>query len=143
MLLDLSAFNKAIAQGREAIAFYEKQLSSNDLGPAVHIRAGAIQAFEFTYELSLKTLQRYLALHHLSANEVAALSFNDLIRKGLAVGLLRAELALWKQFRKDRGTTSHTYDETKAMEVYHAIPAFLDEAQFLSDYIDRLQKPLS
>jgi Nucleotidyltransferase substrate binding protein like len=100
MKLDLSALNRAIAQGREAIAFYETQISSNELGLAVHIRAGAIQAFEFTYELTIKSVKRYLEAHHLSATQVAEMSFNDLIRKGLEVGILNAELLHWRSFAK-------------------------------------------
>jgi nucleotidyltransferase substrate binding protein (TIGR01987 family) len=143
MKIDVSTLQKAIAQGREAIAYYEKQVSSGELGLALHIRAGAIQAFEFTYELSLKILKRYLAEHHLSPTEVSALSFNDLIRKGLEVGVLNAELVQWKEFRKDCDTTSHTYDETKAVEVYTSIPMFLDEAQFLVYHINLRQEDVS
>jgi hypothetical protein len=55
------------------------------------------------------------------------------------VGLLQAELADWKEFRRDRGTTSHAHDEKKAMDVYETIPAFLTEARFLLDQIARRQ----
>ncbi|WP_082081361.1 nucleotidyltransferase substrate binding protein [Methylocucumis oryzae] len=46
------------------------------------------------------------------------MTFNELIRRGYALGLLQAEISTWQAFRKDRGTTSHTYDETKAAEIF-------------------------
>jgi nucleotidyltransferase substrate binding protein (TIGR01987 family) len=135
MTIDVSILQRAITQGYAAIAAYEKQSKHDEEQLAIHIRAGAIQASEFTYELSIKILKRYLEAHHLSPEQVAGLSFNDLIRKGLEVGILNEELVHWKDFRKDRGTTSHTYDEEKAMEVFRSIPRFLSEAQFLTDHI--------
>ena len=66
-------------------------------------------------------------------------TFNELIRRGYEAGLLQAELSEWKGFRRDRGTTSHAYDEAKAREVFAAIPAFLAEARFLLAQIDARQ----
>jgi hypothetical protein len=36
-----------------------------------------------------------------------------------------------------RSKTSHTYDETRALEVVAGIPAFLDDARFLRDQFRR------
>mgnify|MGYP000367282347 CR=1 FL=1 len=48
-------------------------------------------------------------------------------------GLLRSDWSLWKEYRRARGTTSHTYDEEKAREVFAIVPDFLAEARFLRD----------
>jgi phosphoserine phosphatase len=37
----------------------------------------------------------------------------------------------WKEYREERGATSHAYDEDKAQEVFESIPAFLEEAKYL------------
>jgi uncharacterized protein with HEPN domain len=47
--------------------------------------------------------------------------------------LLRSGWDRWKDYRKARGTTNHTYDEAKAMEVAAIIPDFLSEAKSLFD----------
>jgi nucleotidyltransferase substrate binding protein (TIGR01987 family) len=139
MSLDLSALRNAIVQVEEALAYAGSDLATNDPKLARHLRAAAIQAFEFTYELSVKMLKRYLEATEANPASVDELSFNDLIRRGYEVGLLQAELSDWKAFRRDRGTTSHAYDQAKAMEVYATIPAFLTEAQFLLGQIERRQ----
>jgi nucleotidyltransferase substrate binding protein (TIGR01987 family) len=137
--LDLSSSRDAILQVEEALAYAGSDLAKNDPKLARHLRAGAIQAFEFTYELSIKMLKRYLQATEANPASVDEWTFNDLILRGYEVGLLQAELSAWKAFRRDRGTTSHAYDEAKAIEVYATIPAFLAEAKFLFGEIDRRQ----
>src|SRR5437016_4618539 len=74
------------------------------------LRDGLIQRFEFTYELSYKTLRHYLQEWSPSSEEVARMSFAELIRAGTAQGLLRAERPVWRHFRDIRTRTIHTYD---------------------------------
>ncbi|MEK9816863.1 MAG: nucleotidyltransferase substrate binding protein, partial [Limnobacter sp.] len=40
--------------------------------------------------------------------------------------------ARWKKYREMRSRTSHTYDESVALQVVAEIPAFLQEARFLN-----------
>ena len=135
MVLDLASLRNAIAQCAEALVYCRSEPARSDARLALHLRAGAIQAFEFTYELSIKTLKRFLESTETTPGAVDAMSFNQLIRRGWEVGLLRAELIEWKAFRRDRGTTSHSYDEAKAKAIFDAIPAFVVEAEFLLNAI--------
>ena len=139
-MIDLSAFEKVIAQADEALDFCRSDLATKNPRLALHLRAAAIQAFEFTYELSIKTLKRFLELNEPNPSIIDEMSFNDLVRRGYETGILKAELVAWKQFRKDRGTTSHAYDELKALEVFTGIPAFLVEAKHLCAEITRRQE---
>lgn len=97
----------------------------------MHLRAGAIQAFEFTYEVAYKMLKRYLEMTDPNPSSIDAMTFNDLIRTGYEKGLIKSELVVWKEYRKERGTISHTYDEDKAVEVFAYIPGFLVDAKYL------------
>jgi nucleotidyltransferase substrate binding protein (TIGR01987 family) len=142
MMIDLSTFHKAISQVDEALAFCESDMVHGNPRLTLHLRAAAILAFEFTYELAVKTLKRFLEMTDPYPSSIDEMSFNDLIRRGYELGLLRAELVGWKQFRRDRGTTSHAYDEKKALDVFAGIPAFLDEAKFLYAEIKRRQETL-
>ena len=135
MTIDIAPFLKAIAQVDEALVYCNSELAHSDERLALHLRAAAIQAFEFTYELTFKTLKRYLEMTEVSPSEIDEMSFNNLVRRGLEAGLLSAELVVWKQFRKDRGTTSHTYNEDKAEAVVMSIPAFLQKAKYLAAQI--------
>lgn len=137
MRLDVSALQKSIKQLESALEYCNSDLAKNDKKLALHLRAAAIQAFEFTYELTLKMLKRYLGLTEANPSLVDEMSFNELIRKGYERGLLHSELAAWKEYRRERGTTSHTYDEDKAQEVFEDIPNFLEDAKFLLKELNR------
>jgi hypothetical protein len=64
--------------------------------------------------------------------------FADLIRAGNARGLLQSDWPAWRRFREMRARTSHTYDSKVALQVAAAIPAFLEEAEYL--YAERQRR---
>ena len=140
MALDLSSLRSALAQCDEALVYCQSDIAKSDAKLAQHLRAGAIQAFEFTYELSVKMLKRYLEATEASQSSVNEMSFNALVRRGFEAGLLDAEVEQWKVFRKNRGSTSHAYNLKTAQDVFDAIPAFLVEAKFLRAQIEKRQQ---
>ena len=125
MALDTTSFAKAVERLQEGLARHRAEPLDEQL------RDGLIQRFEFTYELSHKTLRRYLRETTASPGEIERLSFADLIRLGNAQGLLRSEWPDWRLFREMRGRSSHTYDADIAAAVVAEIPRFLDEAEHL------------
>ena len=139
-MLNLTSLSNAILQIEEALAYAQSDLAKDDPRLARHLRVAAIQAFEFTYELSIKILKRYLETLEANPSAVDEMTFNELIRSGYEAGLLKAELSDWKNFRRDRGTTSHAYDEDKARAAFATIPAFLAEAKFLLAKINTRQE---
>jgi len=82
-------------------------------------------------EISHKMLKRFLEMTSATPQSIDEMPFPDLIRTGSEQGLLLSSWDVWQDYRKARGTTSHTYDEAKAAEVLAVIPAFLDEARYL------------
>lgn len=132
--LSIEPFEKAIVTLEVALDRY-RQDETDDL-----IRDACIQRFEFTYELAHKMLKRFLEATSPNPDEFDGQTFQDLIRMGNERGLLRSDWTLWKEYRRARGTTSHTYDEAKAREVFAVVPDFLLEARFLRD---RLQEELA
>jgi nucleotidyltransferase substrate binding protein (TIGR01987 family) len=133
------SLGRAIAQLEEALAFVGSDLARQDARVARQFRAAAIQAFEFTYELSYKTLKRFLADTEPSPAQVQAMDFNGIVRLGYARGLLAEEISVWRGFRENRSVTSHTYNEDKAQAVFDAIPRFLNEVRFLVAHINQRQ----
>jgi len=125
--LDVAPFEKAIASLEAALTRQARE-PDDDL-----LRDGCIQRFEFTYELSHKTLKRFLVETSASPAEFDDIAFQDLIRTGSERGLLLGDWPRWKNYREARSLTSHTYDEPKARRVFELVPAFLEEAQFLRD----------
>lgn len=134
--LDFQSLDKAIAQLdaglRESQAAPESEL----------LRDGVIQRFEYTYELAWKMLKRYLEATLPNPEEVDGMSFQTLIRTGSEQGMLLSGWDEWVRYRKARGTTSHTYDEEKAREVYRIVPEFLHEARYLLDRLsEKMPRP--
>ena len=95
MRLDLTPLDDAIAQLEEAIDYHGSALASRDPALKLHLRAAAIQAFEFTYELSFKMLKRHL--EHVSSNpaELDKMSFKAIMREAFRRGLIQSEVSMW------------------------------------------------
>ncbi len=125
--LDLSSLERAVALLADSLDICASAEAAAHPRFTQQLRAGAIQAFAFTYELCLKMLRRHLEDNELSSRDLA--DFNTVIRRAYDRGLVSADLSTWRTFRKDRGTTSHTYSDDKAQEVFAGIPAFLAEAR--------------
>ena len=131
MKLELTPLEDAVAQLEDGLVQYGSDIVREFPQIRNHMRAGAIQAFEFTYELSVGMMRRYLEQVSANPAEIDELSFQDLIRRAGQQGLLRSELEGWMRYRASRGTTSHTYNEERAERVFRDIPEFLEEARYL------------
>ena len=129
--LDLSPLEKAAAQLEEALDVYYSDLVLLEPRLKRLLRSAVVQAFEFTYTLSYGMTVRYLRLASPNPAEIDQMSFNDIIREAYRQGLLRSELPAWREHRRKRGTTSHTYDEDLAQAVLEHAPIFQEEARFL------------
>jgi nucleotidyltransferase substrate binding protein (TIGR01987 family) len=125
MQLDISVFEQAIECLREGLARY--LLDTSD----TQIRDGLVQRFASTYELTHKTIKRYLEMTAANPAEIDTLAFQDLIHSANEQGLLRGNWSDWRRYREVRARTSHTYDEQVALQVVAGIPEFLAEAAHL------------
>jgi len=81
-------------------------------------RAGTIQAFEYCYELSWKTMRKVLINKGIIAN-----SPKDTFRAAAKVNLID-DPENWFDFIDLRNTTVHTYDELKASAVVAELGQF-------------------
>ena len=120
---NVTSLENAVKRLSEVLVRYKNALSDDVL------RDSAIQRFEFTYSIALKTLSKYLALY--SFDDVKQMSFNEIIRTANQLNLLQSNLEKWIQFREMRNLTSHTYDENIAMKVSGIVPDFYEEVSFL------------
>lgn len=140
--LDLSSLQKASTQLADSLRYYYSDMVQRDPGLALQLRAAAIQAFEYTYELSHKFLKRYLEMSEPSAAVVETMSFPDLIRTASERELLLHDWSMWMKYRTVRNMTSHTYNEEKAKQALEIIPEFLEETQYLlTQLIQRINQP--
>ena len=98
------------------------------------IRAGVIQNFEVTYEVSWKLMARWL---------------NTYVGVGVADGVTRRQLFRlaaehrlidgvdeWMQHHEARNATSHIYNEEQAARVYQATREFAHDARYLLEALE-------
>ncbi|MBA5249322.1 MAG: nucleotidyltransferase [Gammaproteobacteria bacterium] len=83
--------------------------------PTIIEKAGAIQFFESSFELSWKLMKDYLDFSGYRVN-----SPRDAIKQAFSMGLI-SEGSLWLDALNDRNLTVHTYDEAMANEVFQKI----------------------
>jgi nucleotidyltransferase substrate binding protein (TIGR01987 family) len=103
---------------------FEKALSNLDLflkTPITEARdkAGIIQAFEYSFELCWKTLQKLVVSH----NKVVG-SPKQAFQAAFELGWIKEiDQDRWIKMSEDRNLTSHTYKEALADEVLGRIKA--------------------
>jgi len=131
--LDISPLQRAVERLDEGWTRYQRDVTDEQ------IRDGLVQRFEFTYEISHKLLRRYLQATSANPEQYVQMTFQDLIRSGNEQGLLLGDWPVWRRYREMRSKTSHTYDESVALEVVSGIPDFLEEARYLSTKLQQLQ----
>ncbi|MCH8537779.1 MAG: nucleotidyltransferase substrate binding protein [Alkalimonas sp.] len=131
MPLDIEPLTRAIERLQEGLLRYQQDIRD------IQIRDGLVQRFEFTYEISHKTLKRYLEFSSASPEQFDQMPFADLIRTANEQGLLQGNWPAWRTYRDMRAKTSHTYDEDIALQVVAGIPDFLTEARFLATQLQQ------
>lgn len=124
-MLDFQPLSKAVHTLAQALAVTDKH------APDLLARDGCIQRFEYTYELCVKSMRRQLENMADSPSGVDELGFKDMIRLAAERGLLDNPQA-WFGYRELRNITAHAYDPDKAMQVFSALPQFLQDAQTLA-----------
>lgn len=105
--LKLDALGKALQRFNESLQYEESQPLVVD---------ASIQRFEFSIELSWKTLKACLALEGMMPNTP-----KECMQQAFAAHWFDDEKA-WLNMLKDRNLTSHTYKEDLALEIYHRLP---------------------
>ncbi len=125
MTIDYTSLENAIRSLREGLDPPPKNDRERD---------GAIQRFEYTFELAWKFAKR--ALDH---NGIRSTSPKTVIRD-LAEQAWIADAALWMEFLRARNASSHSYEEKTAEEVFQSAVLFVPECEAL---LKRLKKETS
>lgn len=136
MLLVLESLQKAI-KSLEAVlekATDEELISRIDDITIYAIKAGAIQNFEFTYELCWKFMKRWLE-NTLGNTYVDGVSRRELYRIAAEHQLIN-DVDQWMVYHKARNITSHTYNEDRAEEVFQIARIFVADAKKLLHQIE-------
>lgn len=114
--LALGNFESALSRLEEVLVFDETDV----------VRDSIIKRFEFTFEMAWKACFRWLRARGVDINEEAF----AVLPRAFQNRLVNDE-GLWRDIRKARNLTAHTYQEKTAIEVAAiarsvALPAFKD-----------------
>lgn len=96
----------------------------------LEVRDACIQRFEYTYELSLKTIKRFIETKSVLPENTDHMNYRDFLRLAAEMGLVE-KVDLWFKFREAHNKTNHAYDEEKAIEVFNIIPIFMQQVDYL------------
>ena len=121
MVLDLSSLRDALAALNASLRYLDSDLAA-DPGLRDQFRAAAIQAFEFTYELSFKFMKRQLEQIVSVPAAVDEMTFMQVVRASAEAGLLD-EVSRFFEYREARNITSHSYDKRKAERIVGRVAA--------------------
>ena len=135
-MLDFEPLTKALLQLEKALAYAAAAESKKDVDLFEQFRNSVIQTFEYGYELCFKLMRRKLMAIAVSADEIATLGFQDVVREAARMGLCDDPEA-WFDYRTVRNKTSHAYQEGLANEAYAMARRFLPDAKRI---LARLQK---
>lgn len=105
----------------------------------LEVRDACIQRFEYTFELSVKTIKRFIEMEMPIYENLDQMNYRDLLRLAFEIGLIHGPES-WFTFREARNQTSHAYDQNKAKAVFLIVLQFTRDAQYL---IEQLEKRLS
>ena len=95
-------------------------------------QAGAVQAFEFCYELSWKLMKRVLESQGQETG-----SPKDTFRKA-ALERLIDDPEIWFEFQKKRNLTTHTYEQDVLQEIVASFDEFSLEIKKLLKRVEEL-----
>ena len=123
--LDLSFLESALKQFDNALDEFKTEPARRANRDSVVIH------FLLTWELSIQAIKRYLELESIKASEVPILSFQTLIRRADALGILRTGWPGFGKYREARNAIAHTYDEQRALAVVSMASDFAEEARVL------------
>lgn len=133
--IDVSPLENAIAALEQSLSVYDDFVQGKPEIEKQVVRDGVIQRFEFTFELSWKTLKRYVDEYGFKKKSVLALK--DLFRAAQEEGLID-DAESWFVYLKMRNLTSHVYNESQAAEVFGIIRPFLNDSKNLADRMRKL-----
>ena len=136
MLLELDSLRKAIKSLQAVLGKADDEALSMRIDDITlyAIKAGAIQNFEFTYELCWKFMKRWLE-NTMGNTYVDGVSRRELYRIAAEHQLID-DVDQWMIYHKARNITSHTYNEDRAEEVFQIAKIFVTDAEKLLHQIE-------
>jgi len=98
------------------------------------VRAGVIHSFEVAYERAWNMINRWLK-ENISEASAEGITQRNLFRLG-AESQLISDSERWMEYREARNSTSHTYNEDAAENVFAEAAEFIHDAKQLLSVLE-------
>lgn len=136
MPLELDSLRRAVSAFRGVLALSDDGDFMGRLDEVAQnaIKSGAIQHFEFTYELCWKSIKRWLKMN-VGPTVAEGAARRELFRLASEHRLI-ADVEQWMRHHDARNRMSHTYDPDVAEEVYAAAHSFAGDAEGLLEALE-------
>lgn len=135
MSLNMDSLRRAIASYERAIHVIDMRMKDADESELEVLRAGLIQNFEFTYELSWKFMKRWIETN-IQQDLVTGVPRIELFRRA-AESKLIDDVMQWMVYHKARNRTSHIYDEDTSLEVYEVAKEFFEDVKRFAAILEK------
>lgn len=142
MSLNLAPLKAAVAQLEDALTLCNQEPYKINPRLGRHMRTTAIKSFEYTYALSFNLIVRCMEKLDADEGKVSQMAFSNIIRDAFGRDLVRSDVHVWREYRRKRGITSHTYDEEKARLILASLPDFLQEARYVLARLEEMNQSL-
>jgi len=130
MKMDLTPLEKALAQLEESLQILDSKVwGDNDASRRNHER-GAVQAFEFTYEVALNLLRRQMNEIAGGSTKINRLEFMDFLRAAADHDFI-PDAERFFDYREKRNLTSNNYDEEMMRQMLAILDPFAQDVRFL------------
>lgn len=129
MSLKITQLTKALLALARDLKFAQAD-AGRDAERYASSRTAAIHSFQLAYEMSWKTLKRFLREKWPDPTAIDRMSYEEWIRAAGQLGLFDgAAAAQWLGFRMLRNSVAHDYDEEIAEDALPRLAEFLLAAQ--------------
>lgn len=138
MALNYTSIEKSIISLENGIEIYnKKKLMEENIEEIEIIKAGIIQNFEVSYEISWKLMKKWLE-ENIGVSAVDGISRKELFRIASQNKLIE-DVEKWFVFHEARNLTSHDYDGIKAEDVFKIALTFPEYARKLYERLEKLK----
>ncbi len=126
----IQQFKTALSRLKEVLEMSKTEARFAEASARRVVRYSAIQRFEFTLDLSWKTVKTYLE----EKRGLICASPKECFREAYRQGMIAYDAA-WLALVDLRNETVHTYDEKTAERIYAQLPMALKHFESLSEKI--------
>jgi len=130
MNIDITPLEKALAQLEESLQLLDAKVWGDNNASRRNHERGAVQAFEFTYEVALNLLRRQMNEISGGSTKIKRLEFMDFLRAAADHDFI-PDAERFFDYREKRNLTSHNYDEEMMRQLLAVLGPFVQDARFL------------